>query len=161
MLFKDYLPAELKTAKSGWYIAYHVKNPQTGKLHRKRIKLNRIASITERKKYARKLVLEINDKLHSGWNPFIEEEAPRAYTKIIDALQTYINAKKRELTSKDSIRTYQSQVDSLRKFVLKVEKKPDMLVISFDAFAVKRYMDYLFNTRKLSGRSFNNTQHKV
>jgi integrase/recombinase XerD len=84
MLFLDYLPAELKIYKSGWYVIYHVKNPQTGKLHRKTIKVNRIASLTERRKFAQKLVLEINEKLRSGWNPYIEQEAPRGYTKLVD-----------------------------------------------------------------------------
>jgi integrase len=73
MLFLDYLPAELKANKSRWYVAYHVKNPQTGKLHRRTIKVNRIENLTERRKFARKLVLDINDKLHSGWNPFVLE----------------------------------------------------------------------------------------
>ncbi len=156
MLFIDYLPAELKMNKSRWYIAYHVKNPQTGKLHRKTIKVNRIENLTERKRYGRKLVLELNKKLESGWNPFIEQEAPRGYTKLIEALDIYLRAKTKEFSSKDSIRTYASHVESLKDFVSNVEKTPDMLIISFDAYAVKRYMDYLYNVRNLSGRTFNN-----
>jgi len=156
MLFIDYLPAELKMNTSRWYVAYHVKNPQTGKLHRKTIKVNRIENLTERKRYARKLVLEINKKLETGWNPFIEQEAPRGYTKLIEALEIYLRAKTKEFSSKDSIRTYASHVESLKIFVKSIEKNTDMLVISFDAHAVKRYMDYLYNVRNLSGRTYNN-----
>ena len=40
----NYLPATLKTNKSGWLIEYYVENPQTQELARKRIKLERLLS---------------------------------------------------------------------------------------------------------------------
>ena len=156
MLFLDYLPAELKIYKSGWYAIYWVKNPQTERLQRKTIKLNRIGNITERKKFAKRLVLELNNKLQTGWNPFIEQEAPRGYTKLVDALDIYLRAKIKEFSSKDSIRTYSSHVDILKNYIVQVLKKPDILVISFDNQQVKNYMDYLYNVRDISGRTFNN-----
>ncbi len=156
MLFIDYLPAELKANKSNWYVAYHVKNPKTGKLHRKTIKVNRIKNITERKKFAKKLVLEVNNRLQTGWNPFIEQEAPKAYTKLIVALDTYIHYKTKEFTSKDSIRTYKSQAEILKDFIINVIKEPDLLVISFDNKYVNNYMDYVYTVRDLKNKTFNN-----
>jgi hypothetical protein len=82
MLFIDYLHAELRISKSKWYVLYYVKNPQTGKLHRKEIRVNSTKCIAERKKFAKKLIFELNEKLYSGWNPFIEQEAPHGYTKL-------------------------------------------------------------------------------
>ena len=38
----NYLPATLKTNKSGWIIEYYVENPQTQILARKKIKLQRL-----------------------------------------------------------------------------------------------------------------------
>jgi integrase len=156
MLFLDYLPAELKANKSRWYVSYHVKNPQTGKLHRKTIKVNRIKSITERKKFAKTLVLEINNKLQTGWNPFLEQEAPKAYTKLINALDLYLKNKTKEFKSKDSIRTYKSHVEKLRDYILNVLKEPDLLVISFDTRYARNYMDFLFDEMDIGGRTFNN-----
>jgi len=156
MLFVDYLPAELKANKSRWYVSYHVRNPQTGKLHRKTIKINRIESLTERRKFGQKLVLEINEKLRSGWNPFIEQEAPRGFTKLIDALNIYIRAKEKELKRHDSIRTYRSHAAVLENYIINVLKKPDIPIISFDALEVKGYTDYLYNVRNVGGRTFNN-----
>jgi integrase len=156
MLFIDYLPAELKACKSRWYVAYHVKNPQTGTLHRKTIKVNRIKNISERKKFARKLVVEINEKLRTGWNPFIEQEVPRGFVKLTDALNTYLKAKTRELKSEDTIRTYKSMVTILQNYVVNILKKPDLLAISFDALHARNYADYLYNERQLSGITFNN-----
>ena len=161
MLFLDYLPAELKDCKSRCFVQYHVKNPKTGKLHRKTIKVNRIKNTTERKRFARKLILEINRKLESGWNPFLEQEAPRAYTKLIDALEIYLNAKRRELTSPDSIRTYVSQVSMFASYVKEVLKATDMPVISFDSLEVRKYMDYIYNEKNIHGVTYNNYKNKL
>jgi len=38
----NYLPATLKTNKSGWIIEYYVENPQTQMLARKKVKLQRL-----------------------------------------------------------------------------------------------------------------------
>jgi hypothetical protein len=71
----NYIPAELKENPSRWYIRYYVKNPDTGKLARKTIKLNRIKSVTLRRTTGRLLVNELNVKLARGWNPFIQNQA--------------------------------------------------------------------------------------
>jgi integrase len=161
MLFLDYLPAELKIYKSGWYAIYYAKNPQTSKLQRKTVKLNRIDNLTERRKYARKLVTELNLKLHSGWNPFLEQEAPRGFTKLTDALDTYLRVKTKELRSTDSQRTYRSMVEILKNYINNIIKKPDMLTISFDALQARNYMDYVYNERGIGGQTFNNYKLKT
>lgn len=46
----NYLPAMLKTNKSGWLIEYYVENPQTQELSRKRIKLQRLLSVNNNRK---------------------------------------------------------------------------------------------------------------
>jgi integrase len=108
--------------------------------------------------YARKLVVEINNKLHSGWNPFLEQEAPKAYTKLIDALNIFLKNKMKEFTSKDSIRTYKSHVEIMQHYINNVIKEPDILVLSFDSRYVNNYMNYLYNDRNLGNRSFNNSK---
>jgi len=45
-----YVPAELHENKE-WYISYYVINPATNCLKRKVIKLNRIKSITKRRRF--------------------------------------------------------------------------------------------------------------
>lgn len=156
MLFIDYLPAELKPCKSRWYIQYYVKNPATGKLHRKTIKVNRISNLTHRRKYAKKLIVEINKKLESGWNPFLEQEAPKSYTKLIDALELFLKHKQKELKSRDTIRTYKSHVEILVNYVVEIRKSPDLIVLSFDTIWVRQYMDYLYNERNVGGKTYNN-----
>ena len=53
-----YYPAYLSEGKM-WYITYYVYNPYADKMQLKRIKLNRIKSISEHHKYARLLIREI------------------------------------------------------------------------------------------------------
>lgn len=156
MLFQDFIPATLKTYKKEWYVLYYVKNPQTNRLARKRIKVNRIKGLSDRKKYGQKLALDINNKLQTGWNPFLEQEAPNAYTRLVTALDLFIKSKTREFKSKDSIRTYTSHAEILKEYVLHVLKEPDLLVISFDTRYARFYMDYLFNEKNIGGRTFNN-----
>lgn len=57
--FIDYKPAELRDNKS-WYIEYYAKNPQTEKLDRFRNRVPKMKSVQERRKYAKKMILAIN-----------------------------------------------------------------------------------------------------
>jgi len=156
MLFIDYLPAELKANKSRWYVSYHAKNPQSGKLHRKTIKVNRVKSLTERKKYAQKLVLEINKKLENGWNPFLEQEAPKSFTKLTTALEIFLKHKTKEFDSDDSIRTYKSMIKTLTNYIENFIKEPNLLVLSFNNTYVNNYMNYLFIERNIANKTYNN-----
>jgi len=58
----NFKPAQLYVGKE-WFVAYYVINPATQKLDRKKIKLNRIDSIPERRKYANHIIQELNKKL--------------------------------------------------------------------------------------------------
>jgi hypothetical protein len=151
----NYIPARLTEGKS-WYISYYVLNPATKALARKRIKVNRVTPTSERRKFARQLIHKINIKLAEGWNPFLEQEAPKAYTKLVDALDHYLTHKEKELKNKDSHRTYKSHVEILKNYIVNIRKASDILVISFDAFFVREYMDYLYTERNISGKTYNN-----
>jgi len=151
----NYIPARLTIGKS-WYISYYVLNPATKSLVRKRIKVNRVTPISERRKFARQLIHKINIKLADGWNPFLEQEAPKSYTKLTDALELFLKHKQKELKSRDTIRTYKSHVEILVNYVNKIRKSPDLIVLSFDAIWVRQYMDYLYNERNVGGKTYNN-----
>src|SRR5574344_1874770 len=89
----NYLPATLKTNKSGWLIEYYVENPQTQELVRKRIKLQRLlsrySSKTEAKKHINNIIVARNMKLSTGWNPYFQGEDSRMYTPIQEVLEQY------------------------------------------------------------------------
>ncbi|MCK5821942.1 MAG: hypothetical protein KAH17_08645 [Bacteroidales bacterium] len=71
-----YRPASLHTG-SCWFVSYYSYDPQSESLKRKRIKLNHIDKISERRKYANELIKRINNNLAQGWNPFLDHESKR------------------------------------------------------------------------------------
>ena len=74
-----------------WVIYFYAFDPALGKLHRKRIKLNHIISIKERRQYAKDLMKRISEKLALGWNPQIESENQNSYVFFKDVIDIYRN----------------------------------------------------------------------
>ena len=79
----NYLPAVLKTNQSGWIIEYYVENPQTQSLARKKIKLQRLlcrySSKVEARRHINNIIVALNMKLSTGWNPYFVGEDSRLY----------------------------------------------------------------------------------
>lgn len=132
----SYYPAYLSEGKI-WYITYYVYNPYSDKMQLKRIKLNRIKSITERRKYARMLIQEINDKLSKGWNPTVDKESAKEFHVLLDAIETYRRAKFSELED-NSIRSYKSFLKRLIKYI--TSKNEKMYCGSFDRRIASDFM---------------------
>ena len=80
----EYIPATIHPGKD-FHVSYYVINPDTNKLERKKVRLNRIKRVSDRNSIARQLVYNINIKLAKGWNPFIENEAPKSLHRIRDS----------------------------------------------------------------------------
>lgn len=85
---KKYTPPRLHTG-SEWYISFKAFDPVVGKLRLKRIKINHVKSVTERRKYAKDLIMRFSEKLIQGWNPWIEAEHGNSYLTFIDVLDAY------------------------------------------------------------------------
>jgi len=149
----NFKQAELCKGKE-WFIHYYVINPATGKLHRKKVKLNWIKSIPERKKYADLLKKEINLKLYNNWNPFVEEMNPRGYVKLSEVFKIFISSKERELRP-ESMRSYRSFETILNEW-LKIEKKENINCAFFSKVDAIEFMEWAYNFRKLSSTTYNN-----
>jgi integrase len=148
-----YIPAQLYESPKNTYVGYYVIDPTTGKKRRVRIKLNRIKNRQERRKYARQLIVEINQKLASGWNPFLEQEAPKSFTLLTEALETFLNAKQKELRP----RTYTSYKSDANIFInwIKQQHKTFYVVNFSDTDAID-FMNYFYFERNVSERRYNN-----
>jgi len=151
-LFK-FKPAVLSKGKE-WMVIYYVINPATDQLHRKKIKINHIKDLAEKKKYAQFLIKEINSKLYSGWNPFLEDSSARGYVKLLKAIDTFYRNKEKELRE-DSIRSYKSYIEILKTWILK-NKSENIFCIDFKKIDALNFMEYAYFERKLSSRTFNN-----
>lgn len=146
-------PAQL-FKNSIWYVQFKVIHPQTGKIVSKRIKCNKIKNLKERERYAKRLINEINKKLYSGWNPFIEQEAPKGFVTLEAAIKTFIRAKERELRP-DSLRSYRSFIATFNAW-LKSNDLLDCYCINFDQTNARAFMDHIYNEKQVGNRTFNN-----
>jgi site-specific recombinase XerC len=146
-------PAQLYTGKE-WYVGYKVENPATGERVRKRIKLNRIQNLAERRKYAKRLIDNINRKLYDGWNPFLEDLANRGYDRLVDAADVFLRIKIKELSS-NSTRSYKSFVKALKDW-LKLRDLEKLACIEFGKPHATDFCRWLYDERNLSNKTFNN-----
>ena len=147
----NYLPATLKTNKSGWLIEYYVENPQTQELSRKRIKLerllNRYPSKTDAKKHINNIILALNMKLSTGWNPYFQGEDSRMYTPVRDVCRRYLEEV--EKTHREAtVRSYKSFIKVFMEWV--EQQKQGIYSSMISHTMIVRFMDYVFYERKAS-----------
>lgn len=158
----NYEPAALKEWPTGWVIEYRVLNPDSGKLEKKRLKFEkikkRIASDVKARKYAKVFCDAINEKLESGWNPYTEGKKAKAFHKLTDAFKAFIREKELDhrngVFSYDSMRTYRSQIEMATKWI--ISQNENIHVGRFDKEYAQLYLDYVYNTKKVSPRTWNN-----
>lgn len=150
-IFLDYVPAELREGKE-WMVVYYVRHPQTGTMKRIRIRVNRIKSITERRKFGKALAHELNQKLPTGWNHFIEQQAPRAYTLLTDAFNHYLNTRG---GSHDTMRSYRSIINIVELW-LEERKKKKMFVVGIDKSMCVDFLRWIIVERNVGPRTYNN-----
>jgi len=153
----SYLPAVLKEHKSRWEIEYWVLNPQTEKLCRKQIKLTRIISRFKKKTDARlfiaKMILNINQRLATGWNPFFENEDARMFERFDAVAQIFIDTRKKELR-KNTMRSYEHFTKQLIEWVN--ANYPNIYVSMFAQNHAVRYMDFIFSKKNVGVATYNN-----
>ncbi len=155
--YTSYLNAKLKCYKSGSMIEYYVENPQTNKLCRKTIKVNRIMERHKYKKDAIKqidsMITAINAKLASGYNPFFDGEDARLYTPMREVFGQFLKEKEKE-SRPDTMRSYKSFINQFHKFIIGNSNIQYISIINHSLVA--RYMDYCYNTRNNSVTTYNN-----
>jgi len=154
--FIDYKPAELRIGKD-WIIVYYSKNPLSKELVRFRVRVPAIKNATERKRFAKNLLAEINRKLESGWSPFMEETG-KSFKTLNEAVKTFLANLDKEhregIKRLDTVRSYTSYLAILQQYVDK--KNPIKFVAEINRAFVVNYLDYIYNDRGNSATSFNN-----
>jgi len=158
IVFVDFIPAELKENKV-WRIVYYVKNPITEKLERKCPRVKPLRSITERRKMAKRMVLEINKRLEQGWNPFYANKGAKEFTKLADTLKIYLQRIKFEYEEGnlryDTFKTYRSQINILENYLTETNAE-NMLAYKFDVDFIGAYLDNLRYVKERSARTRDN-----
>jgi integrase len=158
LVFVDFIPAELKENLI-WEIIYYVKNPYTGKLERKRNRVKPLKSIAERRKLAKRMILGINKKLETDTFYFFSNKGVKEFTLFNDAVAIYQRQLKREFKdgnfSADSLRTYNSRIKNIQKYILDIGIT-DFSCHKFNNSFVYDYLEYLRYTKEVTARTRDN-----
>jgi len=89
----------------------------------------------------------------SGWNPFYENKGSKEFAKLFDAMNIFLRRTEIEFKDgnlrKDTLKTYTSQVNILKDYILIVADE-NMMCFNFDSDFVGKYLD---NVRYEKGRS--------
>lgn len=156
--FYDYKPAELKMNQR-WFVIFYAKNPLTEKLERFRVSVPVIKQKTERIKHGKKMVLEINRKLESGWLPFYASDGTQEFksweyctNKLIEFVEADI---KKGLRRPDTLRAYNSYINMINKYCAEKNVKLN-LVLELNKTFVVRYLDWILYERNNSEVTYNN-----
>lgn len=154
-----------------WFVYYSYMNPETRKMTRFRVYdgFTSLQTKEAKKAHARKLIIKINRKLRSGWNPFEEksvlyenhlayENQPETKRKSNDySIEYFLNKafedRKKQLRKK-SFETYISCYRIFLKW-LKSKKISDIDIEHFTREHGKEFLNYLTEEKKLSNTSRN------
>ena len=146
---KSYTPPVLHTGKD-WYIDFYAFNPVDGVMKRKKIKLNFIKSVKERRAYAKGCINRLSEKLATGWNPWIEQECGNAFLlfkDVIDKYRTFLAKMQRDgRYRQETIKSYSSYLRNMEIF--NEEKKvPITYIYQFDKDFCVMLLDEVYITR--------------
>jgi len=152
--FVDYVPARLSESKE-WVVVWYVKDPVTNKMIRCRKKFNRIKQLTKRRASAKAFINTINERLALGWNPAVTSIAPRATTKLFEALDLFLKVKAKE-AEENSMRSYRSYISMLKTWLKDKDISEDAYVCAITYEVAMELMDDIDSRNDISPRTYNN-----
>jgi len=158
----NYEPAALREFPTGWQIEYRVLNPDTGLLERKRMRFGKIRKRLgdfKARKYAQICCDSINDKLESGWNPYLEAKSVKSFHKLSDAIKSFQTEKKMDEKNKifreQSTTTYDSFIRIFLEW-LKTTNRENIYVGGFTKAIALEYLDHVYIDKQVAPRTYNN-----
>ena len=157
-VFINFRPAELCIG-SQWVVVYYAKNPLSEKMERFRIYVPALKNQVERKKLGKKIVLELNNKLYSGWLPYYSDIKNNNFKTYEYCRNKFIEQNEKDVKSGmkriDTLRTYNSFIKMIELYAK--EKKVELkLVINLNKEFVVNYLDWIFYERNNTARTHNN-----
>ena len=150
----DFKPPKLHDAGDCWYVYYSVKNPETGKFKRFRVKVNR-GTAREKRAAAREIMASLSQKLQLGWSPLVLGAAPKGAVPAFEVFTTYENVKAKEM-EQQSMASYRSYIRTFRRFLESVGFTERSLIISIDKDVARDFMERLEADSNISPATYNN-----
>lgn len=149
----QFVPPKLVHNALGWNVEYYIYDPVLSRMIRKRFRLNdlyrKCSSQKEFREKANRVLQDITEKLIHGWSPIGETQSNRYYVPIFDCLERFMSEKQKELRPA-SLRTYAGIINILRSWLYE-----DCNCIDFGREKAILFMDYCYNERSVSARTYN------
>lgn len=139
------------------FVEFYAFDPDQGIMRRKRIKLNRIKGIKNRRSYARGVIRRLTEQLQHGWNPWIAKDTSNLIT-FEEAVQRYEMHIQKMLENgyfrKETYDGYKSYVKIMREYIKDV--RPTYYCYQFDQRFCVDFLDYVFIDRGNGAQTRNN-----
>ena len=142
-----------------WYVGFYAFDPAQNKMRRKKIKINHIEKVSERRQYAATLIKRLIQKLDQGWNPWIELDNSKAYHTFPDVCDHYRRFIAKMLA--DNIfrdQTYSSYISYLRVFENWNKKQmiPIVYIYQLKANLINDFLEYIYIDQNNSAQTRDN-----
>ena len=145
---RQYTPPVYRENGAGAYVEFNAFDPETGKLRRKTIKINRINGLCRRRKYAKEVIARLNEQLQHGWNPWIAKDTSNLIT-FEEGLNRYVTHIEKMMSDglyrKETYSGYKSYVKMLKEYI--DTKKPIYYMYQFDRKFCVDFLDWVFIER--------------
>ncbi len=156
--FIDYRPAQL-CIKTQWLVVFYAKNPVTHTMERFRLSVPVLKSRTERIKQGKRIVLEVNKKLDSGWLPYYDNTDSADFKTFMYCTDKFLEITAKDVANgtkrKDTNKSYKSGISMLKKYIS--ENKLNIhLIIEINKTFVVNYLDWIVYERNVSNTTHNN-----
>lgn len=153
-----YLPAHLVEGTK-WYIEFYSFDPDSDGLRRKRLYVPKIAPKTARRTYAQEMILNVNARLISGWNPFLRLSDPKEYTAFDDVCESYrrylLQLMREDIQRQKTFNGYTSFLNVFRKWNAE-RPKPVVYMYQLKASVIDEFLDWLWIDEGKSARTRDN-----
>lgn len=153
-----YTYPQLYTGKD-WYIGFYAFNPGTNSMKRKKIRINFIDKVPERRRYGNALIRRVSEQLDRGWNPWIEADNAKAYHTFPDVCEHYKRyiAKLHEdgQYRQDTYNSYSSYLRNIELYN-RGKKFPITYIYQFDREFVNDFLDHIYLDRQNSPQTRDN-----
>ncbi len=158
-MIRNYLPPVLRETKNDWYIEFYAYDPAQNKLRRKKIKINHIKSVVERRAYARGVMRRLSEQLAAGWNPWIAATSDSDLHTFVEACDRYeAHIDKMYADGNYRKETYVGYKSNLKIMRLYNSLRPAPIVYTyqFDRKFCQAFLDYVFIERGAMAQTRNN-----
>lgn len=142
-----------------WYVDFMCYDPGEQKMKRKKYMLDGIAKVSDRRKRAADIIVNVTAKLREGWNPWVEMSNSRQFTKVDAVINMYVRyiekLYKSQSIKENTYRDYMKRLRVLQEY-MDNHAVPIMYIYQFNLSYISDFLDYILLDRDSSARTRNN-----